>query len=260
MQYQNVILEIKDKIGVLTINRPKKMNALNGETIEEINGAVEEIKRDGDVRVLIITGSGNKAFIAGADISEFVDIGLKEGFDFSRKGHRVFGKLESLGIPSIAAVNGLALGGGCELAMACTFRIVSDSAKFGLPELGLGVIPGFGGTQRLTRIVGKSRALWLMLTGEMMGAEEAVQLGLANMAVKSEELMDMAFKIAKVICKKGPLAVKYALVAANYGAETDLETGLVLESAMTNLVLATADKAEGVASFLEKRKPEFQGR
>jgi len=260
MEYQNVLLEIKNKIGVLTINRPTKMNALNAATIDEINSAVNEVKSNGNIRALIVTGSGDKAFVAGADISEFVDIGIKEGFDFSRKGHRVLGDLESLGIPSIAAVNGLALGGGCELAMACTFRIVSDNAKFGLPELGLGVIPGYGGTQRLSRIIGKNRALWLMLTGEMMGAEEAVRIGLANMVVKSEELMDTAFKIATTICKKGPLAVKYALIAVNYGSETDLETGLVLESVMTNLVLATEDKAEGVASFLEKRKPEFQGR
>jgi len=260
MEYKNIVLEIRDKIGVLTINRPKKMNALNAATVGEINSAVNEVKSDDNVRVLIVTGSGNKAFVAGADISEFVDIGLKEGFDFSRKAHGVFGGLEHLGIPTIAAVNGLALGGGCELAMACTFRIVSDNAKFGLPELGLGVIPGYGGTQRLSRIIGKSRALWLMLTGEMMGAEEALRLGLANMAVKSEDLTDTAFRIAKTICKKGPLAVKYALIAVNYGSETDLETGLALESAMTNLVLATEDKAEGVASFLEKRKPEFQGR
>ena len=157
MEYQNVLLEIKDKIGVLTINRPAKMNALNAATVDEINSAVNEVKSDGNMRVLIVTGSGDKAFVAGADISEFVDIGLKEGFDFSRKGHRVLGDLENLGIPTIAAVNGLALGGGCELAMACTFRIVSDNAKFGLPELGLGVIPGYGGTQRLSRIIGKNR-------------------------------------------------------------------------------------------------------
>lgn len=260
MEYQNVIFEVKEEIGVLTINRSSKMNALNAATLGEIKEVIGKVKSDGQLKVLIITGAGDKAFVAGADVSEFVDIHLKEGFDFSRKGHRITSDLEWLGIPTIAAVNGLALGGGCELAIACTFRIVSTNARFGLPELGLGVIPGYGGTQRMARMIGKSRALWMMLTGEMVGAEEALNLGLANKVVNPEELMDAALKVAKMICQKGPLAVKYALVAVNQGTETDLETGLVLESAMTNLVLASKDKEEGVASFLEKRKPVFQGR
>jgi len=260
MEYQNVVFEMKDTIGLLTINRPQKMNALNAVTLDEIKDIINKIKADENVRVLVITGSGDKAFVAGADISEFVDIGLKDGFDFTRRGHLIFRELESLGIPSIAAVNGLALGGGCELAMACTFRIVSDNAKFGLPELGLGVIPGYGGTQRLARMIGKSRSLWLMLTGEMMGAEEAFRVGLANMVVKQAELLETAFEVARTICQKGPLAVKNALIAVYHGAETDLETGLIIEAAMTNLVLASKDKEEGVSSFLEKRKPVFQGR
>lgn len=260
MEYQNIIFEVKEGIGLLTINQPKKLNALNAATVDEIMDVVGRVKADEKIRVLIITGAGDKAFVAGADVSEFVNIGLKEGYDFTRKGHQMNRGLEWLGIPTIAAVNGLALGGGCELAMACTFRIVSEKARFGLPELGLGVIPGYGGTQRMARMIGKSRALWIMLTGETMGAEEALRVGLANMVVKPEELMDATFKVAKTICEKGPLAVKYALLAVHHGVETDLETGLVIESAMENLVLATKDKQEGVSSFLEKRKPAFQGK
>jgi len=259
MEYRNVTFEIKDEIGVLTINRPKVMNALNAATMSEITHAVNRVKKEKEVRSLIITGAGEKAFIAGADINEFVDLGLKEGYDFCRSGHDMLRELESLGIPTIAAVNGLALGGGCELAMACTFRILSENAKLGLPELGLGVIPGMGGTQRLARMIGKNRALWMMLTGEMMEAEEALRIGWANMVVSSEELMDNVFKIARKIRQKGPLAVKCALIAVQHGTETDLETGLVIEAAMTNLIMASKDKVEGVASFLEKRKPEFQG-
>lgn len=260
MDYQNVTFEMREEIGLLTINRPKKLNALNHATMDEIQDILGKVKSDQALRVLVITGAGDKAFVAGADVSEFVDLGLNEGFDFTRKGNQIFRALECLGIPTIAAVNGLALGGGCELAMSCTFRILSDNARFGLPELALGVIPGYGGTQRLARMIGKSRALWVMLTGETIGAEEALSIGWANRVVKPEALMDETFKVAKTICTKGPLAVKYALVAVNHGTETDLETGLVIESAMTSLVLTSEDKKEGVSSFLEKRKPVFKGR
>ncbi len=260
MDYQNVTFEMREEIGVLTINRPKKLNALNHATMDEIQDVLDKVRSDQALRVLVITGAGDKAFVAGADVSEFVDLGLNEGFDFTRKGNQIFRALECLAIPSIAAVNGLALGGGCELAMSCTFRILSDNARFGLPELALGVIPGYGGTQRLARMIGKSRALWVMLTGETIGAEEALSMGWANRVVKPEALLDEAFKVAKTICTKGPLAVKYALVAVNHGTETDLETGLVIESAMTSLVLTSEDKKEGVSSFLEKRKPVFKGR
>ena len=259
MEYQNVTYELKEGIALLTINRPKALNALNAATVNEIKEVIGRVKAEQDVRVLIITGSGDRAFVAGADITEFQDLTIRDGYDFSRNGHDMNRQLEWLGIPSIAAVNGLALGGGCEIAMACTFRIVSEKAMFGLPELGLGVIPGYGGTQRLARIIGKSRALWLMLTGDTVGAEEALKLGLANMVTKPEELMDSAFKIAKKICQKGPLAVKCALTAVHHGTETDLETALVLEAVTTNLILMSEDKKEGVASFLEKRKPEFKG-
>jgi enoyl-CoA hydratase len=197
--------------------------------------------------------------VAGADISEFEGIGLKQGFDFCRNGQNMNRDVEELGKPSIAAVNGLALGGGCELALACTFRILTEDANLGLPELGLGVIPGYGGTQRLARAIGKSRALWTMLTGDMIGAQEALQMGLANRVVKKEEVMDASVKVAKKIIQKAPSAVKMAMTAVYQGTETDLKTGLVLEAAFGNLLLTGKDKEEGVKAFMEKRKPNFTG-
>ena len=259
MGYEKIIFEVKDGIAVLTVNRPKKMNALNFQTMDEIQAAVAEVHADDSIRALIVTGSGDKAFVAGADISEFTELGLKESYDFIRRGAKIFRDLEALNVPSIAAVNGMALGGGCELAMGCTFRIVSESAVFGLPELGLGVIPGYGGTQRLARIIGTSQAMWAMLTGDMINAEQALNLGLANKTAKPEELMDVAMKVAKKIATKAPLAVKFAMIATKYGAEVDLETGLVLEGLAANLALSSKDKVEGVAAFLEKRKPSYTG-
>lgn len=259
MDYENIVYEVKENIGTLTINRPKKLNALNRQTLKEIRDALARTKADDEVKTLIVTGSGDRAFVAGADINEFTDIGLKEGFDFSRGGHMMNRDMEELGKPIIAAVNGLALGGGCELALACTFRIMSENAKFGLPELGLGVIPGYGGTQRLARVIGKSRALWAMLTGDMISAQDALQMGLANMVVKQEALMDETIKVAKKINQKAPLAVRAAMTAVHCGMETDLESGLVLESAFGNLLLSSKDKEEGIAAFLEKRKPKFTG-
>ena len=259
MEYQNIVYEVKENIGFLTIDRPKRYNALNLAALDEIRDALGNAKRDDQVRTIIVTGAGEKAFGAGADINEFEGVGLKEGFDFSRNGHKMTRDLEELGKPSIAAINGLALGGGCELALSCTFRILSENAKLGLPELGLGVIPGYGGTQRLARVVGKSRALWAMLTGDMISAQEALQMGLANKVVKHEELMDASIEVAKKIIQKAPLAVKLAMTAVHYGTETDLEAGLVLESAFGNLLFCSKDKEEGVKAFMEKRKPTFTG-
>jgi enoyl-CoA hydratase len=260
MDYKNIIYEVKDSVGYLTVNRPKRLNALNIESIQEIGDVLAGAKNDDRVRVIIVTGAGDKAFVAGADISEFEGVGLDKGFDFARRGQKLTQDLEGLGKPSIAAVNGLALGGGCELALACTFRILSENAKMGLPELGLGVIPGYGGTQRLPRVIGKSRALWAMLTGDMIGAQEALQMGLANMVVKPEELLDASAKVAKKIVEKAPLSVKMALIAVNQGVENDLETGLILEAAFGNLLLVSEDKKEGVKAFIEKRKPNFTGK
>jgi len=260
MGYDNVKYRVEGNIAILTIDRPKALNALNSKTIVEVRSAVGEAGEDESVRVLIITGSGDKAFVAGADISEFKDLGLKEGFGFVKKGHQMNRDIETLGKPVIAAVNGLALGGGCELAMSCTLRLVSEKAKLGLPELGLGVIPGYGGTQRLPRLIGKGPALWYLLTGEMINAEKAVDLGLASLVVKPDELMAKALDVAGKIAAKAPMAVKMAMCAVNYGAGVDLETGLVLESALTNVVIGTEDKNEGISAFFEKRKPDYKGK
>jgi len=259
MGYNNILYEVKENVGLLTLNRPKALNALNDQTLDEIKDVLTKVKTEDGVRAIILTGSGEKAFVAGADIHEIEKIKLKEGFDFSRKGHQMNRDLEELGKPSIAAVNGLALGGGLELALSCTFRILSENAKLGLPELGLGVIPGYGGTQRLARIVGKSRALWTMLTGDLISAQEALQMGLANRVVRQEELMDASMKVAQKIIQKAPLAVKMAMTAVCHGIETDLETGLVFEAALANILLGTQDKEEGIRAFMEKRKPNFTG-
>ena len=259
MGYENVIYDVQEGIGFLTINRPEKLNALNGRTVDEILHVLGIVKKDDGVKALIVTGAGQKAFVAGADINEIQGLGLKTGLDFSRKGQDMNRQLDELGKPSIAAVNGLALGGGCELALACTFRILSENAKLGLPELALGSIPGYGGTQRMSRIIGKSRTLWLLLTGEMVGAQEALQLGLANLVVRPEALMDATAAIAGKMAQKAPLAVKMAIMAVNHGAETDLEAGLVLEAALSNVLVGTKDKEEGIKAFMEKRKPVFTG-
>ncbi len=259
MAYEKIVFEVKGDIAVLTVNRPNKMNALNYQTMDEIQAAVAEVHAGDSIRALIVTGSGDKAFVAGADISEFTELGLKQSYNFIRRGAKIVRDIEVLNVPTIAAVNGMALGGGCELAMGCTFRIVSESAVFGLPELGLGVIPGYGGTQRLARIIGTSQALWAMLTGDMINAEQALNLGLANQVAKPEELMDVAMKVAKKIATKAPLAVKFAMIATKSGADLDLESGLVMEALAVNLALASEDKKEGVAAFLEKRKPSYTG-
>ena len=260
MNYTNIIYEVKERIGFLTINRPEKLNALNGQVMDELFHALKEMKGNDEVRAFILTGAGQKAFVAGADIAEIKGLGIKDGLDFCGRGQDMNRQIEGMGKPSIAAVNGLALGGGCELALACTFRIMSESARLGLPELALGAIPGYGGTQRMSRIIGKSRALWAMLTGEMIGAQEALQMGLANMVVKPEELINTATGIAKKFTEKSPLAVKMALMAVNHGVETDLESGLFIEAALTNVLLGSQDKDEGINAFLEKRKPNFSGK
>ena len=259
MEYENIQFQKQGDIGILTVNRPKALNALNTATIQEIRSVLGAVKKDHSLRLLVITGAGDKAFVAGADIGEIKALGLKDGLDFLQAGHQMNRDIEGLGKPTIAAINGLALGGGCEMAMACSLRIVSQTAKMGLPELGLGVIPGFGGTQRLARLIGKGRALWYILTGEMMDAPTAVELGLANLMVTPDALMEKTMDIARKIASKGPFAVKMALMAVNYGVETDMESGLALESALTNLALMSKDKEEGIAAFFEKRKPNYTG-
>lgn len=260
MAYKNIQFKVEEGIGILTLDRPKALNALNTETIKEIRSVLADVKADEATKVLILTGAGEKAFGAGADIGEIKDLGLNEGFDFLRTGHQMNHEIETLGKATIAAINGLALGGGLELAMSCTLRIASEKAKLGLPELGLGVVPGYGGTQRLARLIGKGRALWYLLTGDMMDAAKALDFGLVNLMVKPDELMEKSIEAAKKIASKGPLAVKMTLFAVKYGTETDLETGLVLESALANLGVASEDKKEGIAAFFEKRKPEYKGK
>ena len=259
MEFQNIRFQKEENIGVLTVDRPKALNALNTQTIQEMCSVFKEVKMDDTLRLLIITGAGEKAFIAGADIGEIQGLTLKNGLEFLQAGHQMNRDIESMGKPTIAAINGLALGGGCELAMACSLRIISEKAKMGLPELGLGVIPGYGGTQRLARLIGKGRALWYLLTGDMIDAPTALELGLANMVTAPEELMEKTLKLGKKIASKGPFAVKMALMAVNYGLETNMESGLALEAALTNLALQSKDKEEGIAAFFEKRKPEYKG-
>ena len=259
MEFQNIRFPKEENIGVLTVDRPKALNALNTQTIQEMCSVFKEVKMDDTLRLLIITGAGEKAFIAGADIGEIQGLTLKNGLEFLQAGHQMNRDIESMGKPTIAAINGLALGGGCELAMACSLRIISEKAKMGLPELGLGVIPGYGGTQRLARLIGKGRALWYLLTGDMIDAPTALELGLANMVTAPEELMEKTLKLGKKIASKGPFAVKMALMAVNYGLETNMESGLALEAALTSLALQSKDKEEGIAAFFEKRKPEYKG-
>jgi len=259
MEFNNLKYEVEGKVGILTFNRPKVLNALNGETVREIIKAVSQIKEEGNVSVLAMTGEGEKAFVAGADINEFVGQGVKEGFEFSRSFQEMTSSIEKIGIPTIAMVNGLALGGGCEIALACSLRVLSQNARMGLPELGLGVVPGAGGTQRLPRLIGKGRALYYILTGDMIGAQEALAMGLANFVVEPDKLKEKTLEIAKKICTKGPLAVKLALHAVNYGLEADIETGLTLEASMASIATGSQDTKEGIAAFLEKRKPNFTG-
>jgi enoyl-CoA hydratase/carnithine racemase len=256
---ENVLYETKGPIAYVTLNRPKVLNALNQKTWEDLKTAFEEARDDADVRGVILTGAGDKAFIAGADINEIARITAVEAERSSTFGQKVLNHVENLGKPVIAAVNGFALGGGCETAMACTIRIASENAKFGQPEVKLGVIPGGGGTQRLPRLVGKGRALQLILSGEIIGAQEAYRIGLVNEVVPAAQLIARAEAILKQIFSNAPLAVKYSLEAVNKGLETSQAEGLSLEASLFGLCAGTEDKKEGTSAFLEKRKAQFKG-
>ena len=256
----NVLYEKKGAIAYVTVNRPKVLNALNTPTWKDLRTAFEDARDDAAVRGVILTGAGNKAFIAGADISELAHVAAFEAEQSSRFGQEVLDLVENLGKPVIAAVNGFALGGGCETAMACTIRIAVDSAKFGQPEVALGLVPGGGGTQRLPRLVGKGRALQLILSGEMIGAQEAYRIGLVNEIVPAAELMGRAEDILKRITTNAPIAVKLSLEAVNKGLETSQGQGLLLEASYFGLCASTEDKKEGTTAFLEKRAPQFRGR
>jgi len=259
-EYSNLLLDVQDRIAVLSVNRPDKLNALNEQTIRELGEAFDEIARRDDVGGVILTGAGEKAFVAGADIAELSTMGPVDGIEVSRLGQQVFRRIELSRKPVIAAVNGFALGGGCELALACHLRIASENAQFGLPEVKLGIIPGYGGTLRLPRIVGKGRALELMLTAQFIKADEAYRIGLANRVVPQAELMDTARKTMQTILANGPVAVGLAIECTTRGMEMSVDDGLALESNLFGLLAATQDMHEGMSAFLEKRKAEFTGR
>ena len=257
MDFKGILFEKDKNIGVLSINRPDALNALNSDVLDEINNVIDMIIEDDQVHILIVTGEG-RAFVAGADISEMKDMDMFKARKFAEKGLKLFRKVELMEKPVIAAVNGFALGGGCELAMCCDIRIASPKAKFGQPEVGLGIIPGFAGTQRLFRMVGLAKAKELIFTADMIDAEEAYRIGLVNKVVPEEDLMDEAMAMANKILSKGQIAVRFAKVAINRGIETDIETGMDIERDLFGLCFATEDQKEGMDAFLMKRKPNYK--
>lgn len=260
MELKNVILEKENKVAIVTINRPKALNALNSETLKELDILIESLENDDEVYAVIITGAGDKAFVAGADITEMKDLNTMEGRRFSILGNKVFRRLENLEKPVIAAIPGFALGGGCELAMACDIRIATDKAKFGQPEVGLGITPGFGGTQRLARIVGLGKAKELIYTGRIMKADEALNIGLVNKVVEIDKLMEEAKAMANQIASNAPIAVKLCKVAINRGMQCDIDTALMYEAEAFGECFSTLDQKEGMTAFVEKREKNFQNK
>jgi enoyl-CoA hydratase len=253
----NVLLSIEEGIATITINRPKSLNALNTDTLCELKAAALKADFDDAVEVIIVTGAGEKAFVAGADIAQMRDLDPLQGRRMTMLGQEVFSVIENLSKPVIAAVNGFALGGGCELAMACDVRIVSETAKFGQPEVNLGIIPGFGGTQRLARLIGRGGAKYYIMTGNMMNAARAYELGLADVVVKPEELMSACRETAKLIMSKAPVAVMMAKKSINHGLDMDLASGVAYEAEAYTTCFSTRDRIEGMSAFLEKRKSKF---
>ena len=260
MSYENLLYEKKDGIAYITFNCPKVLNALNRKTVEELQQVLLDAKDDASTRVLILTGSGEKAFVAGADIKELAQQTPVNGKEFSLFGQGVFHLLETIGKPSICAINGFALGGGCELALCCSIRLASKTARLGQPEVKLGILPGYGGSQRMARLCGKGVAHELCLTGEMITAEEAQRVGLVNHIYEPAELLPAAEAMAKKIIEKAPLAVKYCMEAIERGVEMPLEEGLFLEATLFGLCCATEDMREGTKAFLEKRTAQFHGK
>jgi enoyl-CoA hydratase len=259
MELKHILYQAADGIATITINRPDALNALSAVTVRELDQALEAAANDDAVRVLIVTGAGEKSFVSGADIAELAILDPVAGRRTAEFGQGVFRRLETMGKPSIAAINGYALGGGCELAMACTIRIAADTAKIGLPEVTLGVIPGYGGTQRLPRIVGRGTALDLILTGRAIDGAEAQRIGLVSQVVPLADLMETARKTALRILRNGPLAIRAAMQSVDNGLDVSLDHGLRNEAALFGLLCATADMREGLKAFLEKRKAEFKG-
>ncbi len=257
MKYQNILFEAKEGVGVLTFNRPKALNALNPETFDEISHVIGRVQGDSDVRVLVLTGAGEKAFVAGADISEFPRMNSLQARAFAERGQDVFFRLETLPKPVIACVNGFALGGGCELAMSCDFIYASDKARFGQPEVNLGIIPGFGGTQRLARLVGRAAAKELCMTGEMLDAQQAKAMGLVTRVFPADQLMEETMKVAHLLASRAPNVLRSIKQVVDRGMDVDLKTGCALEAEAFGVCFASKDTREGVSAFLEKRKPQF---
>ncbi|MBU0742724.1 enoyl-CoA hydratase/isomerase family protein [bacterium] len=260
MAYKTLLLDVSDGIALVTINRPDKMNALNAELVGELHDCFGALRRDDAARVVILTGAGDKAFVAGADIGELADVSGPELERLAERGQSLMWNIENLGKPVIAAVNGFALGGGCELALACTFRYASENAKLGLPEVTLGLIPGYGGTQRLPRLVGRGIAAEMILTGGMVDAAEAARIGLVNMVFKPEKLLDAARNTAAAIATRSGATLRYALKAMGEGSNMSLDAGCRLEAGLFGVVGSLADAKEGCRAFLEKRKPAFEDR
>jgi len=260
MSYENILVEVREPIAVLTLNRPKVLNALQAATFRELSAALEELIANPAVRAILLTGAGEKAFAAGADIQELAQVSAIEGNALALRGQHLFDRIENCGKPVIACVNGFALGGGCELALACTFRIASETAKFGQPEVKLGLIPGYGGSQRLPRLIGKGAALRLLLTGEIIPALEALRLGLVEEVVAPDQLLSRAEHIAQSIAAQAPLAIEKCLQAVHAGYDLPLRQALDLEASLFGLCCATDDKAEGTKAFLEKRSAVWKGR
>jgi enoyl-CoA hydratase len=260
MTFDNLLLERDGPVAILTFNRPDKLNALNAATLGELHTALEALGADESVRAIILTGAGEKSFVAGADISELAVLTPAQGKEHARHGQRIFDAIEQLGKPVIAAINGFALGGGCELAMACTMRLAAETARMGQPEINLGIIPGYAGSQRLPRLVGKGRALELLLTGDMIGAPRAYEIGLVNQVVPAAELMAAARKLAHTLAGKAPIATRYIIEAVNAGMDMPLAQGQFLETSLFGAIAATDDTKEGASAFLEKRKAAWKGR
>lgn len=260
MEFKNILLEKEDNLAIVTINRPKALNALNSETLADLDLVITDIENDRNIYCVIITGSGEKAFVAGADISEMKDLSEEQGKEFGILGNRVFRRLEKLDKPVIAAISGFALGGGCELAMSCDIRIASEKAKFGQPEAGLGITPGFGGTQRLPRIVGMGKAKELIYTGTIVKADEALRIGLVNKVVPLESLMEEARAMANVIISNAPIAVKLCKDAINKGMQVDMDSAIQIEAEDFGKCFVTEDQVEGMSAFIERRTKKFQNK
>lgn len=257
--YKTLLTTLEDHIFTITINRPDKLNALNKTVMEELNSVVDEVYKNNEIRSVILTGAGQKSFVAGADINEFIGLTVLEGTTLSEDGQRIFHRIENSPKPIVAAINGFALGGGCELAMACHFRIAGENAKFGQPEINLGIIPGYGGTQRLVQLIGKGRAIEMMITGNMIDANTALRYGLVNYVVQQEELLNKAKEILSVVNSKAPMAVAKCIEAAN-AVFDETKNGYNVEVKSFGHCFGTEDMKEGTAAFLEKRKPVFKGK